>query len=105
MLLFTIALHEDPPLVLLRDQSRLGGKTITNEPEAVIEKVGRFVPDLSKRRVLYADSDGVWDELLLDGRGRFRDYGLIRARTVDGAIEHVRAEQRDTSQPGQGGAL
>jgi hypothetical protein len=87
--IYTMKTVQTPPLVVLIDQSRLGGRSITNAAEEVIAQVSRLVPDLAKRRVIYRDSDGVFDELLLDAHGRFAGFGAIRARTEQGAIDDI----------------
>ena len=87
---FDIELHDQPALAVLRDRSATGGPSITNAAEDVVVAVALLVPDLHRRRVIYQDSDGVWDELVIDSAGRFVDFRLIRARTLQGAIDDIR---------------
>lgn len=78
----------DRSLVLVVDESgRFGGPSVTNAAAEVIDRLGRLVPDLERWRVIYADTDGVWDELVLSPDGRFAAFGLLRARSEAGAIE------------------
>lgn len=86
---YALRLHEDPPLVILADQSIYGGQTITNAADVVVDQLRRVVPDLARRRVIYRDTDGVYDELRMDATCRFVDFHLIRARTVEAAIEDI----------------
>lgn len=78
---------EGDDFVLLED---LGGATsVTNDAEAVVAELARRCP-LAGRRVLYRDSEGRWDELLVEG-GRFKGFAPIRAKTQREAVEVARA--------------
>jgi hypothetical protein len=91
---YRMKLLEDPPLVLIEDECRPGSRSVTNGAEAVIHQLALIVPDLAKRRVVYRDSDKVWDELVHAG-GVFVGFAAIRARTEEGAIAEVVRSNRE----------
>jgi hypothetical protein len=62
-----------------------GGKSVTNDAENVI---GDFVEkgfDLSKYRVIYRDTPGIWDEMLVED-GAFVDFRSLNERELTGAL-------------------
>jgi hypothetical protein len=61
-----------------------GGTTVTNDAEAVVDDLSR-THSLRGRRIIYRDTEGVWDELQHDGR-RFTGFGHIGAKDVDEAL-------------------
>jgi hypothetical protein len=55
------------------------GKSVTNDAESVIaDLAARF--DLSKYRVIYRDSMGTWDQLLVDRTGHFAGFSSLNER-------------------------
>lgn len=55
----------NPDTVYIRDLN-LGGKSVTNDAEAVVKEVNFVHPG---KKIIYQDSDGCWDELVhVDGR-------------------------------------
>jgi hypothetical protein len=68
--------------VLVVDQDR--GPSVTNDAEHVIEDLSR-AQVLTGRRVLYRDTDGRWDELLVRD-GVFVGFIAIGAASPAGAI-------------------
>lgn len=64
------------------------GRTLTNDAEAVIADLAR-ARLLDRRRVIYRDSDGFWDEMLVRG-GRFVGFAPIRRRNLAHALRLVR---------------
>jgi hypothetical protein len=62
--------------VLIEDRNK--GMSVTNDAENVIAHIAGQV-DLTGKRVLYRDSEGRWDELLVQD-GRFAGFRLVGAR-------------------------
>ena len=56
-----------------------GGKTVTNDAEEVIFHLASRGIDFSDLRVIYRDTDGIWDELLISNNAfdRFRSLHEI----------------------------
>ena len=55
----------DPDRVFLIDLN-LGGMSVTNDAENVYAAMQEQYP---RRRVIYRDSNGIWDEIVLNGKG------------------------------------
>jgi hypothetical protein len=65
------------------------GRSVTNDAEAVIEQLAQKF-DLSKYRVIYRDTRGVWDELRVRD-ARFDGFGSINETGLDAALAKVKA--------------
>jgi hypothetical protein len=76
------------PYVLVVDQDR--GPSVTNDAENVIDDLSR-AQVLAGRRVLYRDTDGRWDELLVRD-GAFAGFVALGAASAAGAL--AKAEGR-----------
>lgn len=76
-------------VIVIYDDHNLSGKskTVTNAAEEVIAEVGKAIGGFGGRRVVYRDSNGVFDELVLDAEGRFAAFGFLRADTLDAALD------------------
>lgn len=70
-----------------------GNLSVTNDAEGVIARLAAS-GGLGERRLIYRDTDGVWDELQHDAKGRFAGFGAIRARTLGDALQWVRAQPK-----------
>ncbi len=68
--------------VLVVDQDR--GMSVTNDAEAVIADLAALGV-LAGRRVLYRDTDGRWDELVVSD-GAFAGFASLGAMTPEAAI-------------------
>ncbi|WP_445500643.1 DUF6011 domain-containing protein [Microvirga sp. G4-2] len=66
-----------------------GGKSVTNDAENVIEDLVADGYDLSKLRVIYKDTLGIWDELVVRD-GRFAGFKSINERSRDAALGKIR---------------
>lgn len=60
-----------------------GPVSVTNDVEAVILELAKVHP-ISDLTVIYEDTDGVWDQLLIRN-GRFGGFKLLRAGTAEEA--------------------
>ncbi len=70
-----------PGALLLVDHDLPGTMSVTNAAEEVIAELA-WQGLLAGRRVLYRDTDGIWDELLHDGH-HFNGFRSIHVRTRD----------------------
>jgi hypothetical protein len=62
--------------------------TVTNGAENIVRMLVRRNV-LGERRLLYRDTEGYWDEILVD-RGCFAGFAPIRARELDIALLTIR---------------
>jgi hypothetical protein len=64
-----------------------GGRSVTNDADAVIACLATNF-DLAKFRVIYRDTRGIWDEMIVRD-GRFADFRSINERDLDKALAKV----------------
>jgi hypothetical protein len=64
------------------------GRSVTNDAEAVIAQLAEKF-DLSKYRVIYRDTRGIWDELEVCD-GEFAGFRSINERDLDVALAKVK---------------
>jgi hypothetical protein len=75
-------ISRDGRVLALIDKCLPATRSLTNDAEAVIEEcafTGALVPG---RRVIYRDTLGRWDELLVDSELRFVDFRPLDQQTV-----------------------
>ena len=65
-----------------------GGKSVTNDAENVIADLAANF-DLSKYPVIYQDTRGIWDEMLIDRTGRFAGFSSINERDLPTALARL----------------
>ncbi len=65
------------------------GRSITNDAEAVIAELAASGHDLGRKRVLYRDTMGYWDELVVKD-GQFSRFGPIHETDLSRAIAKAR---------------
>ncbi|PZQ86898.1 MAG: hypothetical protein DI542_13045 [Acinetobacter johnsonii] len=63
--------YQDETMLILLDLDR--GATITNSAEQVVRLVDGLVDGIGKRRLIYRDTAGRYDEILVDS-GVFRGF-------------------------------
>jgi hypothetical protein len=63
-----------------------GGKSVTNDAENVIADLIRQGFDLARHRVIYKDTRGIWDQMLVDRTGRFAGFSSINERDLGAAL-------------------
>jgi hypothetical protein len=61
-------------------------KASPTNAENVIDDLVRQGFDLSQYRVIYRDSRGIWDELLVDRTGHFAGFSSINERELPAAL-------------------
>jgi hypothetical protein len=63
------------------------GRSLTNDANLVVKTLaGKF--DLSKYRVIYRDTRGIWDEMLVRD-GRFAGFASINERDLEAALVKI----------------
>ena len=65
-----------------------GGKSVTNDAENVIADLAADF-DLSRYRVIYKDTRGIWDQMLVDRTGRFVGFSSINERDLPAALSKL----------------
>lgn len=85
-----------PGFICLNDTNE--GSSVTNDAENVIEDLLRAGYDLEHNRVLYCDSQGVWDELVVRS-GKFAGFHVLDADDLDAAIMIATAKPPRTATP------
>jgi hypothetical protein len=73
--------HGDVIAIIDHDQ----GKNVTNDAESVIADLAACF-DLSKYRVIYRDTRGIWDQMLVDRTDRFASFTSINERDLTAAL-------------------
>lgn len=67
------------------------GRSVTNDVENILADLAADGVDLGSHRVIYRDTLGVWDEIVLKKDGGFKTFKSLNARKLGDAIEKVRA--------------
>jgi hypothetical protein len=62
------------------------GKSVTNDAENVIEDLARQGFDFTHYRVVYKDTRGIWDQILVDRAGHFAGFSSINERDLPAAL-------------------
>jgi hypothetical protein len=79
--IYSRAVHGNVIAVIDHDQ----GKSVTNDAENVIADLASDF-DLSQYRVIYRDTRGIWDEMLVDRTGQFAGFSSINERDLPAAL-------------------
>lgn len=67
------------------------GRTVTNDAEAVVADLKTAGLDLDALAIIYRDTLGVWDQLLVDG-GRFAGFKSVNEREKSAAKAKVKGQ-------------
>lgn len=81
-----------PDIIILNDLAMEGCRCITNDADYVIAalyEIHSREKEIPMPRVVYEDSMGLWDELVHDGKGKFLNFNVMSAKTVDEAIDKM----------------
>lgn len=65
------------------------GRSVTNDAENVIADLAAQGFDLSRYLVIYKDTCGIWDQLLVDRTGHFAGFSSINERDLPAALAKV----------------
>ena len=74
--------------ICIVDQCNGECKSVTNDVENVIAKIAFDGVDLCNHRVIYRDTDGIWDEIVCKN-GEFKGFRSINERNLDTALAKV----------------
>jgi hypothetical protein len=96
------AVSLEPGFICLVDLDQ--GMTITNAAEWVIQQLARDGFDLVKNRVIYRDTMGNWDELVVRD-GRFDGFAPLNAKSQAQAIAHATRSAPNPPKRGTTGAF
>jgi hypothetical protein len=88
------------PVIAIVDVDR--GRSVTNDAANIFAKLIGWGLDLDAHRVIYRDSTGTWDELLVGPHGSFGGFGPLGARTEEEALEKLRARNQEDWDPDGG---
>jgi hypothetical protein len=65
------------------------GRSVTNDADNVIDDLTRQGFDLARYHVIYRDTRGIWDQLLVDRTGRFAGFSCINERDLSAALARL----------------
>ena len=78
------------PVLVITDHDR-GGKSATNNMEAILAKISREAGEIEGIPIIYCDSDGMWDGVRLGANGRVSFYPLVKGRRINDVREALQA--------------
>jgi hypothetical protein len=79
--IYSYTVHGNVIAIIDHDQ----GKSVTNDADNVIADLAACF-DLSKYRVIYKDTRGIWDQMLVDRTDRFVGFCSINERDLPAAL-------------------
>jgi hypothetical protein len=79
--IYSRTVHGNVIAIIDHDQ----GKSVTSDAENVIADLAASF-DLSKYRVIYRDTGGIWDEMLVDRTGQFAGFSSINERDLPAVL-------------------
>lgn len=86
-------------VVCIEDADEVGAASVTNDVERVLADLEHLGVDLNAQPIVYRDSMGYWDQIVVRG-GRFFAFQTLRSsRTLEGAISHLPAPLVIKGQP------
>ena len=78
------------PVLVIKDLN-LGGKSVTNNIEAIIYKIaketGSSLEAISGMKIIYRDSDGYYDGVRINGRGIASFYPIVPMQHISNESE------------------
>ena len=82
---YSRTVHNNVIAIIDHDQ----GRTVTNDAANVIDDLKRQGFDLSKYHVIFKDTRGIWDQILVDRTGHFAGFRSINERDLSAALGKV----------------
>ncbi len=67
-----------------------GYRSVTNDAENVLREIAASGVDLRVHRVIYRDSAGVWDELVINGFGMFCGFDSLGEVDLEAALAKLK---------------
>lgn len=83
---FTLEVVHGLGAIVVQDKD--GPVSVTNDAESVVADIVSFlgpVVDLGKFRIVYCDSDGRWDGIVVKD-GKFAGFLILAAQSVNAAV-------------------
>lgn len=84
---FDFKLGQDAVIIYDLD---LGGKSVTNDIENVLKKIKLTIPNLFDFKVIYKDSLGTFDQVIIDEKGDFKDFKYLGALSATAALKKIK---------------
>lgn len=66
------------------------GLSVTNDMGNVLSSIQEELGDLSNHKIIYQDSMGIWDQVILNGSTKNVSFKALTEKTLEGAISKVR---------------
>jgi hypothetical protein len=76
-------------VIIILDLNK-GGKSVTNAIEWVLKEIKKDVGTFHGRKVIYRDSFGIYDGVLVDVDGNFKDFYSIKEKELDKALQKAK---------------
>lgn len=67
-----------PRIIIIKDLNK-GNKSVTNDVEYVLWYIKCFLPRMANHYIIYKDSEGIYDELIIDKDGKFKGFRSLAA--------------------------
>jgi len=83
-------------VICITDHDR--GRSVTNDADRVIEDLVECLGSLAGKRVIYRDTMGVWDELVVSG-DRFEGFRAVAECDLDAALRKLVREAARAPDP------
>lgn len=71
------------------------GRSVTNDVDNVLAGIAAEVTDLRSHRVIYRDTAGIWDEIVLNEDGTFKTFRSINETQLAAALARIGASTSD----------
>lgn len=89
-------------ILVIHDQNRPGKKSVTNDIENVLALIFNELKEhdverlcnLNLKKVIYRDSDGLYDEVVIDANRQFVEFKAIRTPELSEALKEIKNEAR-----------
>jgi hypothetical protein len=74
------------------DLNQAGARSVTNDAEKVVAELYAkgLLPE--GRQLIYRDTEGMWDEMLWQGAGKFAGFAMLRTHSLLDALAMIRKE-------------
>ena len=76
-------------VVAIIDQND-GAMSVTNDAEAVVERLCVIGVLRAGDRLIYRDTEDMWDEIMLDDNRNFAGFSFLEASTIEQAIMEIK---------------
>lgn len=84
--IYTYTIHKSVIAIVDHDL----GRSVTNDADNVVDDLARAGLDLAAYRIIYRDTRGIWDEIVID-RDRFAGFRSINVGSRAEALAKIEA--------------